>query len=344
MNNLKPGRRTILRGVSAAMLGTTAFPAAPKAQGQQRERVVLAVANTGPGAESACFYAGKALGFYEEAGIDLAIEFGQGVAGATSLVASGVADMALSGLEALPGFVAKGIPMKAFYVYADRSIFNLAFLAGAKIQSAKELKRARIGVITLASGSIPTLQFILRQQGLAVSDVELIPVGAGPTAIAAIKAGRIDALMYHDTGFAALEAEGIQFKYYEDPRLNDGYPGLGFVAMETRLTSRRRAFESFCQASTRSIAYSIQNPGAAIEAFAKLYPEIGKKNLKVEESVWIYRTKIMKPMTEKGGVLWGNINNNETAWNNLQEILILAGDLKAKLPVASLYTDNFIRS
>lgn len=333
---------SITRRQGLAMLGAAAAASTfPKpALAQKLDRVTLAIAAAVAGSDTTLVYAGQALGFFKEEGIDLDVEFGQGVAAATSLVASGAMDTAAGGLEALPGFVIQNVPMKAFYVYANRPIFLLGFLKTSKIQTIASLRGARVGVLNLSSGAIPVLQFILKEAGLTLDDVQLTPVGVGAAALAAIKGNQIDALMYYDTGFVSFEQQGVGFNYYSSPRLNQGYPGIGFVALEKTLRDRKSTFQALSRAMTKCAVYAIKDPVGATKAFAQLYPEIGK-SIDAEVEVWKRRASIIVPSTQSGNRIWGTIDNADVAWNNLLDVLTIGGVIKQRPPVSSLYTTDF---
>jgi len=63
-------------------------------------------------------------------------------------------DIALGGLEAVPGYVLQNVPMKIVYLYANRPIFSIGFLKGSKVQKVADMKGTKVGVVTLGSGTL----------------------------------------------------------------------------------------------------------------------------------------------------------------------------------------------
>jgi NitT/TauT family transport system substrate-binding protein len=318
-----------------ALLGLATGPA----QGQKLEKILLAYSSSVPGSDSTFLFAGKQLGFFRDEGIDLEIQTTAGTVAASGFVASGAMDLALGGLEGVPGHVIQGVPIKAVYVYAHRPIFRLAFLKGSKVQTVTELKGTRVGVVTLGSGSIPVLHYILREAGLATNDVTLVPLGLGAATVAAIKRGEVDALMYHDTAYPIFVANGMEIAgFFSSPRLEKGYAGQGIYGLERTLTTRRPAVEGFLRGLTKSLVYATRNPEGATKAFGLLHPEAAK-NPKLEEAAWQERVKILAlPADAKGQ--WGYMDR--TAWENLLEVLVLGGVIKDRPPVDRLYTTEFL--
>jgi ABC-type nitrate/sulfonate/bicarbonate transport system substrate-binding protein len=233
------------------------------------------------------------------------------------------------------------VPVCAIYLYGNKTMFNLGFFQGDKIQKPEQLKGARIGILSLASGSVNVLKFILKEVGLSERDVTLIPIGSGQSALAAMKNHEIDALMYHDTGFVNFEANGIKFNMYKSPKLDAGYAGVGVWALEDRYKKDRDLFVRFLRGYTKSLAYAVKDPAGATAAFGKLHPEVAK-NPKLEEAMWRERMKLM-PTVGPGGVKgWGYIRNEKVAWDNLFEVQLLAGLIKSKPPIDKLFTPELL--
>jgi NitT/TauT family transport system substrate-binding protein len=305
---------------------------------QKQEKLLLAYSSSVPGSDSTFLFAGKQLGFFREQGVDLEIQTTPGAVAAAGFIASGAMDVALGSLEAVPGYVLQNVPMKTVYLYANRPIFWLGFLKGSKVQKVADLKGVKVGVVTLGSGSIPVLQYFLKEAGLALTDTTLVPLGLGSAAIAAIKKGEVDALMYHDTAFPMFAANGVEFTLYSSPKLQQGYAGQGIYALEKTLTGKRAAVEAFLRGLTKSLAYATKDPVGATRAFGQLHPEAAK-NAKLEEAAWRERMKII-PVAAPGQ--WGAMDR--LAWENLLEVLLLAGVVKDKPPIEKLYTSDFLKA
>lgn len=307
---------------------------------QQLAKVLLAYSSNVPGSDSTFLFAGKQLGFFKDEGIDLEIQSTGGTVASAGLIASGAMDIALGGLEAMPGYVEKGVPMKAVYVYTYRPIFKLGFIKGSKVQSVADLKGAKVGVISLSSGSIPVLQYILREAGMSIRDVDLIPVGLGPSTLAAIKSGAVDALMYHDTAYTNFAANGVEYTLYSSPRLEKGYVGQGIYTLEKMQKERPKVVTAFLRALTMSLVYASKDPAGATAAFGKLQPEIAK-NLKLEEALWRERMKISEPPPQANGE-WGYMDAE--SWNNFLDVLQLGNLITKKPALESLYTTEFLHA
>jgi NitT/TauT family transport system substrate-binding protein len=308
------------------------------AQETKLEKIALAFSAPSPGSDSTFLFAGKQLGFFKEQGVDLEIQTTPGAVAAAGLVASGALDVALGAMEAVPGYVLQGVPMRAIYQFAYRPIFWLGLFKGGKVQAVTDLKGKRVGVISMGSASIPVLQYMLREANLTLSDVTLVPTGFGNAAVTAMKRGEVDAVMYHDTAYPVFAAEGLEFTFVSSPKLQQGYAGPGLYALERTYTARRRAFEGLLRGMTKSLAYATRNPEGATRAFGQLHPEAAR-NPRLEQALWQERMKILALPPEANGQ-WGY---TATAyWSNVLDVLLLAGTIKERPPVEKLYTTEFL--
>jgi NitT/TauT family transport system substrate-binding protein len=317
------------------LAGTIAATSWVPAPAQEAQKLKLAYASVSPGSDSTFLFAGKQLEFFKEQGVDLEIQNAGGAVGATSLVASGASDLAIGAVEAMPGQVLRGAPMKAIYMYSDRPIFRLAFIKGSKVQDVQALKGAHVGLLSPASSSAILLQFILSKAGMRIEDVTLVPLGVGPAAVVAVKAGQADALIYHDTFYPFLERNGVELTYYNSPALDRPFAGQGIFGLETYFQSKPQLATAFLRGLTKSLAYATRDPAGATRAFAQLHPEIGK-NLVLEEAAWRERVKITHSI--KG--VWGQMDDQ--IWENLLDVLLTGGVIKQKPPIDKLYTNEFV--
>lgn len=331
--------RAAVMGVVLAALLVPAWAGTASAQGLQK--LTLAYSVPVPGSDSTFLFAGKQLGFFKDHGIDLEINPTQGTVAATGFIVSGAADIGLGGIEAAPGYVLQGVPIKVIYVYTYRPIFMVGLFKGGPIKTVADLKGKRIGVSTLGSGAITVLQYMLAEAGIGMKDVTVVPIGVGPSALAAIKkGGEVDALAFWDTMFAYLKAQGVELDHIQSPKLQQAYAGLGIWALDKTLTSRRPLVENFLRGLTKSLAYSERNPAGATAAFGKLHPAIAK-NLALEEAVYRERLKIhVLPPEAKGQ--YGYMDRRH--FDSLLDVLHTGGVIKEKPPVEKLFTTEFLKA
>jgi len=152
----------------------------------------------------------QSLGFYKKYGINMTLSTEQnGGVGAEDAMASGQVDLAGAWYIHTVDFQSKG-----------KDVIDLVQLSGAPgerimcnpksgVTSAADFKGKTMGVTDLGSGTDELTQFLASQNGISRSQYTTLAVGAGATAIAAIKSGAADCVMTTQPTVGALETQKL---------------------------------------------------------------------------------------------------------------------------------------
>ena len=91
---------------------------------------------------------------------------------------------------------AKGQPMRAFVLQgrAPQIVFAVSTKTMPNYKTVADLKGKKIGVTAPGSSTNIMANFVLAKAGLKPSDVSFVGVGAAQGAVAALRAGQIDAI------------------------------------------------------------------------------------------------------------------------------------------------------
>ncbi len=148
------------------------------------------------------------LGYFADAGLDVEIADFPGGAKSLQAVVGGSAAFAAGAFEHVLNLQAKGQALEAVVLMARYPGMVLALRAGqgAGYRSPADLKGRKIGVTAPGSSTHLFLNHLLGQAGLTTRDVAVIGVGAGASAVAAMRRGEIDALVHLDPVIQRLEA------------------------------------------------------------------------------------------------------------------------------------------
>lgn len=270
------------------------------------------------------------LGYYEEEGLEVEI------------VPMGTNPAVMANMEAgrvefsvgVPTFqlplVAGGedLPAINFFEYAYPFKWDVAVRADSDIQELADLEGKIIGVSSFGTSDYPIGQIMVRRAGLDPDvDVEWLAVGAGTTAGQAVDSGEVDALLYWDTGFGAIEAAGIELRYLPRP---EGLPmvgGLYLTATRAFLDEHPQTAIGFARAVAKAQAFAQENPEAAAYAFLQLYPEAASRAASLQEQVEALMVPIVKRQAlynhyDPSVPRWGYISpeewEDEVAFNELE--------------------------
>ncbi|MFL9825457.1 ABC transporter substrate-binding protein [Rhodoplanes sp. SY1] len=198
---------------AATALAVLAAPLSPAvaqtASAPEKPKVVLGV-----GGKNLLYYLpltlAEKLGYFKEQGLDVTItDFGGGAKSLQSLI-GGSADVVTGAYEHTIRMQAKGQEIRAV---AELGRFPGIVLAvrkdkAAQVKSFKDLKGMKIGVTAPGSSTNFFLNALLAKDGLKATDVSIIGVGAGMSAVAAMKKGELDAISNLDPVITKLVQDG----------------------------------------------------------------------------------------------------------------------------------------
>jgi NitT/TauT family transport system substrate-binding protein len=189
------------------------------ASAQSRPKVTIAVG----GGACLCYLPtmlAKALGEYEKAGLDVETVDLKGGSQALAAVMGGSADVVSGYYDHCVNLAAKGQELKAFVVYDRYPGFALVVSPKqtSNIHSVKDLAGKKVGVSAPGSSTDFFLKYQLTKTGLAADAASVIGVGLGPTAVAAMEQGTIDAAVMLDPSVTVLQGKFKDLKIISDTR------------------------------------------------------------------------------------------------------------------------------
>jgi NitT/TauT family transport system substrate-binding protein len=209
-------RRFIAAGTATGAL--LAAPALLRAQSLERKKLTIAV-----GGKNLLYYLpltiAEQLKYFEAEGLEAGIVDFAGGARALQAVVGGSADVVSGAFEHTLNMQAKGQPMRAFVLQgrAPQIVLGVSTKTMAGYKSLADLKGKKIGVTAPGSSTHIMTNFVLAKAGLKPSDVSIVGVGASQGAVAAMRAGQIDAISNLDPVITILQRGG-DIKVVSDTR------------------------------------------------------------------------------------------------------------------------------
>jgi NitT/TauT family transport system substrate-binding protein len=201
---------------------TLAFTGAGDAQGIEKKQVTLAV-----GGKTALYYLPlticERLGYFKEQGLDVTINDFRGGAQSLQALVGGSVDVVTGAYEHTIRMQAKGQDIKAVIELGrfPGIVLGVRTEKAAGYKSAADLKGMKIGVSAPGSSTNFFVMYLMSKAGLKPADAAYIGVGIGPSAVAAIKKGDIDAISNLDPMITKLEQDG-DIKVVADTRSEEG--------------------------------------------------------------------------------------------------------------------------
>lgn len=285
------------------------------------------------------------LGFWKEAGLDVEVKPFSGSSGATQIVLAGSAEFTMASPEGLLVGRQEGAKVVAVYNHVREPIYSIAVVKGSAAQGLQDLKGKTIGVLSLSSGAVPVAKAMFRSIGLdPEKEVKWLPVGLGPQAVNALKAGQVDGLALWDWGYAILENAGYEFRHFHTADTGK-LLSIMLIGNETYVNANPDVVVKMAQGIAKGAAFTLANPEAAVRVHWQKYPSSKPTNIPedqaLREAVNVLQARLEKYRIDNREVRqWGAFLPAE--WEATQSFFFDVGLLKRKLPVTSYYTDRFL--
>jgi NitT/TauT family transport system substrate-binding protein len=228
-NNGSPLREERMKSVKAvlvmlALASSLADAAHGQSPGQAVEKKQLTLA---VGGKTALYYLPlticERLGYFKEQGLDVTINDFRGGAQSLQALIGGSVDVVTGAYEHTIRMQAKGQAIRAVIELGrfPGIVVGLRKEKAASYKSAADLKGTKIGVSAPGSSTNFFVMYLMSKAGLKPADASYIGVGIGPSAVAAMKKGEIDAISNLDPMMTKLEQEG-DIKVVADSRSEEG--------------------------------------------------------------------------------------------------------------------------
>src|SRR5712691_4735004 len=194
------------------------------AQGQAPEKRQITL---GVGGKTSLYYLpltiAERLGHFKEQGLDVTINDFRGGAQSLQALAGGSVDVVTGAYEHTIRMQAKGQDVRALIELGrfPGIVLGIRKDRANAYKSPADLKGMKIGVSAPGSSTNFFVMYMLAKAGLKPTDASYIGVGIGPSAVAAIAKGEIDALSNLDPVMTKLDQDG-DIKVVADSRTEEG--------------------------------------------------------------------------------------------------------------------------
>jgi len=297
------------------------------------------------GGQSALYYlpltVTAQLGYFKQEGLEVEISDLAGGARALQALMGGSADVVAGAFDHTIQMQAKNQPLTAVVTLGRFPGFVLALRASKAdtYRGPQDLKGMKIGITAPGSSTHFMVQYIMVRAGLKPDDASFISVGAGASAVAAIKRGEIDALVSVDPVVNLLLSENA-IKVLYDTRTLDGtrqvyggvYPAAVLYLTPTYAERNPQTVQKLVNASVRALKWIATH---SAEEIANVMPEayaLGNK------PIFVKSIASSIPMYSPDGRF--SRDAADTAYNVLRQFDPNVRD--AKIDVTKSYTDSFL--
>ena len=331
-------RVRLCAAVLAAMLATAALLTASAA----KEKVRLATGSRAGNIVYLQIDLARALGYFDEEGLDVNISYFDAGTGAAQSLASRENDFSANSIDHAIKLRAAGQDLYMVASFTDLPCVTLLVRKDLRpqIRSNRDLKGRRIGVTALGAGTHVLAASVLRNAGYSLRDVEVVAVGSGDSFIAAMTQKRIDVGVATDPTTTRLLLSGeasvlLDMTTPEETHLifNGAYQFTGLMTRPDVIRDRPALVQSMVNAIVKTNAY-IRGHSAA-ELAARLPASIVG-----DRYIYVKSLEHSRPSFSKDGML-----TLAAVENNLQsQIAFGLVPPNASPGAASFFADRFVRA
>ncbi len=284
-----------------------------------------------PNIQFAPFYVAIEKGYFQEAGIELELDYKFETDG-VALVGAGDLPFAVVSGEQVLLARAQGLPVT--YVAAWYQEYPVSVVAKSElgVLIPQDLKGKKIGLPGLFGANYVGLRALLFEAEMSESDVTLDSIGFNQVELLAT--GEQDVIV----GYAAnepiqLRARGIPVT---EIRVAD-YVQLasnGILANEKVISENPDLVRGFVSAFLKGLADTIANPDEAFELSEGHIPNFAELDADVQKQV--LETSIEQWKAERLG------HSDPQAWENMQNILLEMGLITEEMDLSKAFTNEFV--
>jgi NitT/TauT family transport system substrate-binding protein len=180
------------------------------AAGAAKEKVRLAVGSRPGNIVYLQIDLARALGYFEQEGLDVKIQYFDGGTPAAQALASKSFDFSANSIDHAITMRSAGNQLLMVASFTDLPCVTLVVRKDLRpqIRSIRDLKGRRIGITAVGAGTHVLAASVLHNAGYSLRDVETVPVGSGDPFIAAMVQKRIDVGMATDPTTTRLLLSG----------------------------------------------------------------------------------------------------------------------------------------
>lgn len=335
--------------VSVAALALTACSGSSGGgSGNSEITVAFAGAVNAPKEDVATYAVAKDQGFLDKEKLKVKTINADGSSAAIQAVISRSADITAADTGSILAAKEKGAPIKAIGGLVENWPWRIAVKPDSPIKSGADLKGKKIGVISLASGSVPYARAFAKDAGLdGQKDVDLLPVGIGTPAASALNSGKVDALALYTAPYASIENAGTKLRYLQNSATFQGIRSLSFVAREDTIKKKRDALTRYMRAAYEGLLFSSVQPEGAMRIGYKAFPAM-LSGQSVDQRL-AGDTRVLKTFLESATPAqgkpdsfsnWGAISDAE--WNKTMAYTRAAGQITKDVKLSDIWDPSML--
>lgn len=285
------------------------------------------------GGPQAGFMYAKALGFYDDVGLNVTIEEGQGSATTAQLVATGGAQFGFADGPSAMTVRSKGGAVKILAPILQTNGFAVISLAENGIESVQDLVGKTVAV---QPGTAQTTLFdaVFEANGVDKDKVNITNIDPAAL-VGSLLEGRVDAILA-GADFQSVQIRDRGFEVNDLFYRDIGVPtiGLSLIVNDQMIKDQPDVVARFVEASLKGWDAARKNPDAAAQAVVDQFISGDKEQILKQLNVDLLL------VCAPGAETLGKVPSQN--WKTTYELLVKYLAFPTDLPVEDYYTEEFI--
>ncbi len=293
-----------------------------------------------PSAYHAPVFVAVENGYWEDAGLDVEVQFGKGSTDTAKMVATKQADFGWANTVVTTHAIETGMPLKTIYGTYQKNALGVMVFKDSGITDASQLGGKKV---TMTGSGEEAVLFPLWMEfnGVDSENVDRVIIESRDTRRAMFLEGEVDA--YWETLFSNIpvlqeqtdrEITGIMISDGDHP-LNLLLQGL--ITNTTMIEDSPEVVEAFVAGFKKAIQWSMDDPEGATDILMKLVPEIQNREISIgilENSFKLFQTNNSESMA------LGMYSDKD--WDVTLDLMVEMGNLETIDSYDKYYTNEFI--
>jgi NitT/TauT family transport system substrate-binding protein len=326
-------RRTLLKAAATAA-ALSVMPLAGTVRAQALEEVTFLLPAPAAQVAFAPWMLAQARGYYAAEGLKVTFQPGRGGVDVAKQVGAGNAPIG-GAFGDTPIIVrAQGVPVKSVAVLGGRSMMSLVSHDGGGINAPKDLKGKTVTAMTYADSGYFALLGMLAGAGLTKADVDA--QAAGPLGTWQLFASRkADAMAAVPEWIVEAQQAGAKVKVMPAFEYTKSM-SQAIIASDEVIQKRPEMVRKLVRATLRGMRDVMTDPKAATRDYIAAMPVHKGREAFVEETFRLYNTLVYP-----GQQVLGTMDPARLA--DLQKFYVQQGIVPKEVPLADLYTNQFVQ-
>lgn len=276
------------------------------------------------------FFVAEEKGFYEDLGLEVSIQPGQGSSDTVRVVGAGTAEFGVADAGTTLIGIAEDVPVTVAAVLLRSHPGVVVARQGSGIEQPDDLEGKSLGDAQ-ESSTAALLPAFLKANGLEMSDIKFVGM-TFPARVPALLNGQVDAIGGFIQEFVNIEDEAVFIQWAEHGI--DAYSS-SIIVNSDYLRDNEEVVRAFVQGSIRGLEYTLDN----IEEAGQIVAEAAEGDVayftrEIELLEPLYRGPSSEP--EQLGLM------TRERWEATQQLMLDYGRQSRELDLETVYTNAYL--